>query len=180
MQKIFGNGHTQKGSSSILLSHPALNSTRRCIATPPSCRIPTAVSDSPNWQPASVGWYDHGQDTVVGYVYAERRWVSLSRFSFRPATPLSAVDRRCSFPNRPPNQPPDACSSSKPDTDSGAAMTCPKFEGLASLYNMALKLTGRPVTALAFVAGRPGTGPGVARAAPGHPAAYRQRYTHSL
>jgi hypothetical protein len=41
--------------------------------------------------------------------------------------------------------------------------------------NTALKLSVWPVTALAVDAGGRGTGPGCARAAPGHPAAYRWR-----
>ena len=39
----------------------------------------------------------------------------------------------------------------------------------------ALKLSGWPVTALAVNSCGRGTGPGNARAAPGHPAAYRKR-----
>ncbi len=44
--------------------------------------------------------------------------------------------------------------------------------------NDRLKQTARPVTALALRDGGPGTDPGSARSAPGHPAAYRRRYTH--
>ena len=40
---------------------------------------------------------------------------------------------------------------------------------------MAVKQSGRPVTALALNAGGRGTGPVLARAAPGHPAAYCRR-----
>ena len=43
--------------------------------------------------------------------------------------------------------------------------------------NMALKQPGQPVTALALEAGGRGAVPGVARAAPGYPAAYCRRYT---
>jgi hypothetical protein len=42
---------------------------------------------------------------------------------------------------------------------------------------MALKQPGCPVTALALNAGGRAAGPGFARPAPGHPAAYCRRYT---
>jgi hypothetical protein len=45
----------------------------------------------------------------------------------------------------------------------------------STMPNYRLKLTGRPVTALAINAGGRGTGPGYARAAPGHPTAYPKR-----
>jgi hypothetical protein len=41
---------------------------------------------------------------------------------------------------------------------------------------MALKQPARPVTPLAMVLGGPGTDPGCAKPAPGHPAAYPGRY----
>jgi hypothetical protein len=46
--------------------------------------------------------------------------------------------------------------------------------------NFALKLTACPVTALATGSAGLGTAPGCARAAPGHPAAYRWRYAHKV
>jgi hypothetical protein len=89
----------------------------------------------------------------------EKRSVSLAGLRLQPTTPVTAVRRSCSGPDRFLGCHRGVGVSPSFDASQGCAMNSWQIGRRASLHNYAVKQSGCPVTSLASIVGGRGSGP---------------------